>query len=106
MLLHPQKKNHKRLREVLNQQYAHLDSTASSGDKHEVGYAPPTHTHSPTLPTVSVIHPVRLQGSVPIPGQSPRYTGQSPLTICPVLCVCRSLSPFLASPTGTLSSPH
>ena len=36
MLLHPQKKNHKRLREVLNQQYAHLDSTASSGDKHEV----------------------------------------------------------------------
>ncbi|KAF0295258.1 V-type proton ATPase subunit C 1-A [Amphibalanus amphitrite] len=36
MLLHPQKKNHKRLREVLNQQYAHLDSTASSGDKHDV----------------------------------------------------------------------
>ncbi|CAL1549073.1 unnamed protein product [Lymnaea stagnalis] len=33
MLVRPIKKNHKRLREVLNQLYGHLDSTALSGDK-------------------------------------------------------------------------
>jgi len=37
MLLHPSKKTQKRLREVLNQLYAHLDSAPSSGgDKHDV----------------------------------------------------------------------
>lgn len=33
MLIRPIKKNHKRVREILNQLYGHLDSTALSGDK-------------------------------------------------------------------------
>ncbi|KAI8781390.1 V-type proton ATPase subunit C 1-A-like [Biomphalaria glabrata] len=33
MLIRPIKKNHKRLREILNQLYGHLDSTALSGEK-------------------------------------------------------------------------
>ena len=36
MLLRPQKKTKKRLREVLNQLYAHLDSSAYSGSLGDV----------------------------------------------------------------------
>jgi hypothetical protein len=38
MLLHPNKKNTKRLRDVLNQLYGHLDSSAVQGSaSHDVG---------------------------------------------------------------------
>jgi hypothetical protein len=38
MLLHPHKKNTKRLRDVLNQLYGHLDSSAVQGSSaHDVG---------------------------------------------------------------------
>lgn len=40
MLLHPNKKNTKRLRDVLNQLYGHLDSSAVQGSaSHDVSIA-------------------------------------------------------------------
>jgi V-type H+-transporting ATPase subunit C len=55
ILIHPNKKNQKRLRDVLNQLYGHLDGSASSSSVNADVNRPQHPTHSLTKLNVDMV---------------------------------------------------